>query len=195
MDIEFPEFVNVQTFERWLEKNDNFDFRAIYFLHKLSEKLKYTLSEGQKSMLNDHMKVAIPKLEINYFESDYLVFLLEYYPQCAKVLNILHFTPRAYQSYLLFYKQHPEIKLSEHKIPHSVIELTSVYTFRTIIEYRMNLGLDNALSLAKSLPDFFSHSLKAVNSYLSYLKDNKIDDLEIEFYLEKALEKAFKLNQ
>jgi hypothetical protein len=93
------------------------------------------------------------------------------------MLNILHFTPRAYLGYLLFYKQNPGTKIMSHKIPHSVIELANVYTFRTILEYRMTLSLDNALSLAKTLPDFFAHSLKAVNSYISYLRENKIDDL------------------
>jgi hypothetical protein len=107
----------------------------------------------------------------------------------------LHFTPRAYQGYLLFYKQNPQIKIMEHKIPNSVIELANVYTFRTIIEYRMSLSLDNALSLAKTLPFYFAHSLKAVNSYLSYLRDNKVDDLEVEFYVEKAVEQKLKLNQ
>lgn len=43
----------------------------------------------------------------------------------------------------------------------------------------MNLSLDNALTLAKNLPHYFAHSLKAVNSYLAYLRDNKIDDAEV----------------
>lgn len=195
MNITMPELHNAGKFVSWFKGSANFDFRVIYFLHKLSEKVGYVLSEEEKVKLNNHMKEAIKNFQVNYFENNYLVFLLQYYPEYVNNLNILHFTPRAYVGYLLFYKQNPHNKISPHKIPHSVIELASVFTFRTIIEYRMSLSLDNALTLAKTLPEFFSHALKPVNCFISYLRENKIDDPEVEFYVEKAVEAKLKLNQ
>ncbi len=109
------------------------------------------------------------------------MFLLQYYPEYLKILNILHFTPRAYIGYLIFFKQNPQVKVTEHKIPQSVVELTDFVSFRTIIDLRMHLALDSPLSLAKNLQHYFAHSLKAVNSFLTYLKDNRIDDLEVQF--------------
>jgi hypothetical protein len=38
------------------------------------------MNEAQKATLKTHMKDAILKLELNYFENNYLVFLLQYYP-------------------------------------------------------------------------------------------------------------------
>lgn len=141
--------------------------------------MKYALSVGERERLREGMREAVKKLQINYFENNYIVFLLEYYPQYVDTLSMLHFTPRAYTGYLLFYKQNPEVKIRPHKIPESVIELTSTYAFRTIIDLRMALSLDNPLSLAKSLPGFFAHSLKAVNSFIFYLKESRTEDLEV----------------
>lgn len=97
------------------------------------------------------MESAIPKLEFSYFENDYLAFLLNYYPKYAEKLNILHFTPRAYSGYLQFFKKNSSVAVAQHKIPPSVIETVSSYYFRQIIELRMNLGIDNLLTLARSL--------------------------------------------
>lgn len=36
MGIVFGEVVSVESLQRWLRENENFDFRAIYFLHKIS---------------------------------------------------------------------------------------------------------------------------------------------------------------
>jgi len=82
----------------------------------------------------------------------------------------LHFTPRAYIGYLKFYKLNQENKILEHKIPQSVIELADYVSFKTIIEYRIALGLDNALTLAKALPDYFSYSLKPVSCCINAIK-------------------------
>ncbi len=62
-----PEIVNKRNFEYWFATNDNFDFRAIYFLYKISEKLGYNLQEGQINTLKTHMKDAILNLHLNYF--------------------------------------------------------------------------------------------------------------------------------
>ena len=75
------------------------------------------------------------------------------------------------------------------------MELTDFVSFRTIIDLRMHLALDNPLSLTKALPHYFAHSLKAVNSFLSYLRDNKIDDVEVHFLVEKAVAQKLRLGQ
>ncbi len=105
-----------------------------------------------------------------------------------KTLNILHFTPRAYLGYLLFYKQNPHLTIAQHRVPHSVLELATLSSFRSIIDLRIALSLDNPLTLAKALPELFTHSLKPVNSFLFFLREGKVEDLEVEFYVEKAVE-------
>lgn len=87
------------------------------------------------------------------------------------------------------------MKVTEHKIPQSVVELTDFVSFRTIIDLRMHLALDNPLTLAKSLPHYFAHSLKAINSFLAYLKDNRIDDVEVHFLVERAVTQKLRLGQ
>jgi hypothetical protein len=87
------------------------------------------------------------------------------------------------------------VKVTEHKIPQSVVELTDFVSFRTIIDLRMNLALDNLLSLAKTLPHYFAHSLKAVNSFISYLRESRIDDVEVHFLVEKAVTQKLRLGQ
>lgn len=54
------------------------------------------------------MKTTINSLKFNKFDTNYLAFMLKYYPEHVHKLNILHFSARAYIDYLNFLKDHPE---------------------------------------------------------------------------------------
>ena len=116
------------------------------------------------------MKIATKEFKIDQFETNYLVFLLKYYPEYANKLKILHFTPKGYISYLQYFIEHPEQTIQKHKTPPSVLELTYVETFIKIIQKRNELQLDTPLSIAKLLPEYFVSSLNPVKAYLAYLK-------------------------
>jgi hypothetical protein len=102
------------------------------------------------------MSKAFVDLQMIAFESNYLVFLLQYYPQYVNRLNLLHFWPKAYESYLYFYQKNGSFKLQPHRIPPSVLEQATIYTFNKILGLRITLKLDTILSIAKASEDFFT---------------------------------------
>jgi hypothetical protein len=60
-----------------------------------------------KQQLDGLMKKTIKSLKFDRFDTDYLAFLLKYYPEHVHKLNILHFSPKAYIDYLKYLKEHP----------------------------------------------------------------------------------------
>lgn len=48
------------------------------------------------------MAKALSRLHLPEFDSEYMAFLLEYYPEQRKAINNIKFTPNSYISYLDF---------------------------------------------------------------------------------------------
>lgn len=81
MGITLKRLLTVKLFQEWVEGNTKWDLKAIYFVFLLSETLKIEVDSSLKSKLDQHLKKAITNFKFNQFETNYLVFLLKYYPE------------------------------------------------------------------------------------------------------------------
>jgi hypothetical protein len=122
--------------QRWIRGNSSWDFKSIYFVYLLGKQLGLEMKPELKQQLDRAMAVTIRTSSFDQFETNYLVFLLKYYPEHVEALNILQFTPKAYLGYLSFYKERPDIPLKVHKIPPNVLQLSTSDNFIKIQELR-----------------------------------------------------------
>lgn len=76
-----------------------------------------------------------------------------------------------------------------------MLELSSFDAFKDIIELRVHLKLDTPNSIARSISDYFVYSLSPVGVFLSYLRENKINDVEIEYFLQKVIKSKLHLEE
>lgn len=81
MGITLKRLLTVKLFQEWVEGNTKWDLKAIYFVFLLSETLKIEVDSSLKSKLDQNLKKAITNFKFNQFETNYLVFLLKYYPE------------------------------------------------------------------------------------------------------------------
>ena len=62
MNLDLKKFLTKERREKWISQNSCWDFRAIYFTYRLSERLDLPIPAQLKDTLDKHMRSAILKL-------------------------------------------------------------------------------------------------------------------------------------
>jgi hypothetical protein len=55
----WKEIITKEMLQFWLKNNRKWDFRSIYFMYKLSEKLEFPIEEATKKLLDRMMSKAL----------------------------------------------------------------------------------------------------------------------------------------
>jgi len=55
----WKQIITKEILQSWLKNNRKWDFRSIYFMYKLSEKLDFPIEQSTKKLLDRMMSIAL----------------------------------------------------------------------------------------------------------------------------------------